>query len=224
MKNKKEFFGVLISVFVCVFVVGIIVYATTTVSDDITVGDDLTVTDDLIVTGLASVAESFRVPTIYGATAAGEYLRIGDEALTSHSLGGPNDILVTGMLEVDNTAFFDGTVSISDDLTVGGDDFSFVRGGVASLSSTLWVGGTATFAVGASVSDDISMAKASISDQLWIGPARIFSGTASITQDIASCSLGDIYIKTGTAGMSGILSFCDATSTWTATSLSWDNQ
>ena len=45
MKNKKQFFGVLISVLVSVFLVVFAVYAVSTIGEDITVGDDLTVTD-----------------------------------------------------------------------------------------------------------------------------------------------------------------------------------
>lgn len=134
MKNTKEFFGVLISILFCVFLVFLVVYATTTISDDITTGDDLTVTDDLIVNGLASVSETFRVPTIYGNTDAGLYLRIGDQALTSHSLDAQDDLLVTGDLEVDGTAFFDGTVSVSDanGILIGGG--GYIKAGTASPS------------------------------------------------------------------------------------------
>jgi hypothetical protein len=42
MKNNKQFLGVLISVLICMFVFSIIVYATTTVGNDVTVGGTLT--------------------------------------------------------------------------------------------------------------------------------------------------------------------------------------
>ncbi|MFZ5559801.1 MAG: hypothetical protein ACOZAL_03335 [Patescibacteria group bacterium] len=90
-----------------------------------TTGHSLADADDLLVSGLlevddavyfdstASVATSLRVPMLYGNVDAGGYLRIGDEALTSHSLAAEDDLLVTGKLEVDGTAYFDGQVSLS---------------------------------------------------------------------------------------------------------------
>lgn len=44
------------------------------------------------------------IPTIYG---TGAYLRIGDAAITSRSLVSEDDLMVTGNLEVDGTAYFD---------------------------------------------------------------------------------------------------------------------
>ncbi|HUT96039.1 MAG TPA: hypothetical protein VMW82_00490 [Candidatus Paceibacterota bacterium] len=44
MKNKKEFLSVLISVLICVFVFAVIVYATTTIGNNVTVGGTLTST------------------------------------------------------------------------------------------------------------------------------------------------------------------------------------
>lgn len=40
----------------------------------------------------------------------GQYLRIGDAGVTSHSLAANDDLFVSGKLEVDGAAFFDGTV------------------------------------------------------------------------------------------------------------------
>lgn len=134
MKHTKEFFGVLFSILISVFLVFVGVYATTTISDDITVGDDL------VVSGLASISETLRVPTIYGNTDSGLYLRIGDQALTNHSLDAQDDLLVTGDLEVDGTAYFDGVASISDTngLVIGGGIKLF--GGTASPSANCVAG------------------------------------------------------------------------------------
>lgn len=41
MKNKKQFFSVLISVLICVFVFGVIVYATTTIGNNVTIGGNI---------------------------------------------------------------------------------------------------------------------------------------------------------------------------------------
>ena len=40
---------------------------------------------------------------------AGDYLRIGDAGVTSHSLNTNDDTLFTGRIEVDGTAYFDNT-------------------------------------------------------------------------------------------------------------------
>ena len=65
--------------------------------------------------GNASLSDSGILYTtdIVGGRDTGLYLRIGDEALTSHSLNADDDMLVNGKLEVDGTAFFDGAVSVS---------------------------------------------------------------------------------------------------------------
>ena len=173
MKNKKEFFGVLFSVLISVFLVFLGVYATTTVGDDITVGDDLIVTEDVSLTGndigfangasisnaadaelltltetlvsvvgKASVSSSFYVGSYasvatdlsvdgdlavdydglfanalqVGNTATAAYSRFGN-GTTGHSLADNDDLLITGLLEVDDTAYFDGVVSISNATT-----------------------------------------------------------------------------------------------------------
>lgn len=213
----KEFFGVLISVLVCVFVAFLFVYAATTISEDIDVdtgklvaghdaimehalqvgytatksysrfstadtatGHGLTANDDVLFAGLvefdddvyfddfASIADDvyLRVPLIYGAVDSGRYLRIGDQAFTSHSLNAQDDLLVTGKLEVDGTAFFDGTVSVSD-------------------ANGLEIGGGAT----------------------------LFGGTASPQSSVISCSIGDWYFRSG-AAVSASFYFCDVTDEW----------
>jgi hypothetical protein len=60
MKINKQFLSVLISVLICVFVFGIIVYATTTVGEDIAVGEDLTVSG--LFTGVhASISDDLTI-------------------------------------------------------------------------------------------------------------------------------------------------------------------
>lgn len=188
MKHKKQFFGVLISVLVCAFIVSLFVYATTTISEDIDVdagklvagydaimehalqvgndssvsysrfgttstGHGLTANDDVLFGGVvefdddvyfddfASIADDayLRVPIIYGAVDSGRYLRIGDQALTSHQLDAQDDLLITGELEVDGTAFFDGVVSVSSDGLVLDGDIT-ITSGIVSPSATCVVG------------------------------------------------------------------------------------
>lgn len=239
MRKSKEFFGVLLGVLVCVFLVFLGVYATTTVGDDITVGDDL------VVTGLASVAETFRVPLIYGNTDTGGYLRIGDQALTSHSLDANDDLLVTGELEVDGTVYFDGNVSLSDSSVLYTTDIIGVRDAGLYLiigdealtshslaanddllvSGKLEVDGLAYFDGAASVSSgDLSVESgnfsvdgtASVSGGLLVGSgATIYGGTVSATGALIPCTVGSIYLRTGVASAGAALSICDATDTWT---------
>lgn len=133
MKSKKEFFGVLLSVLFCVFLVFLFVYATTTVGDDVTVGGDL------VVNGLASISETLRVPTILGNTDAGLYLRIGDVGTTGHGLDAEDDLMVTGELEVTASAFFDNVVSVSDSGIVL-DGGATITSGVGSASDDCIVG------------------------------------------------------------------------------------
>lgn len=52
---------------------------------------------------------------------AGDYNRIGDAGVTSHSLASEDDLLITGKLEVDGAAFLDGALTVVGSVTVGPD-------------------------------------------------------------------------------------------------------
>ena len=54
MKHAKEFFGVLFGVLICVFLFGLVVYATTTVGNKVDVGAGLDVTGVASISGLAT--------------------------------------------------------------------------------------------------------------------------------------------------------------------------
>ncbi len=194
MRKSKEFLGILLSVLICVFLIYVFVYATTTVGDDITIGADLTVTsgarigtgttpghitalagDSLLIEGelevdgtaffdgTVSLSDSGILYTtdIIGGRDTGLYLRIGYEALTSHSLAADDDMLVAGKLEVDGTAHFDGTVSVSD-------------------ANGILMGDGATFMTGA-------------------------------TSQSAVCVIGSLYVNSAL----GDISICDAAGNWT---------
>jgi hypothetical protein len=75
MKIGKQFLSILISVLICVFVFGIIVYATTTIGNDVTVSGILTVNDGIVINNLnddndigisASVSADIDGMDIYG--------------------------------------------------------------------------------------------------------------------------------------------------------------
>lgn len=224
MQHKKEFFGVLLSVLVCVFLVFLAVYATTTVGSDITVEDDLTVTDDLIVTGLASVTEDIWVDRIYGTRGDG-YLSVGDAAATDHSLVSEDDLLVTGKLEVDGTVYFDGNVSLSDSSVLYTTDII----GVRDAGLYLIIGDEALTSHSLAANDDLlvsgklevdgiayfdGLVSVSNANGLVIGGgAKIFGGTASPTGATLSCATGSIYIRAG-GGIDTLIARCEAADSW----------
>ena len=49
---------------------------------------------------------------------AGDYIRIGDAGTTAHSLNSEDDLMGTGDFEVKGTAWFDGSVTVADVLTI----------------------------------------------------------------------------------------------------------
>jgi len=92
MRNKKQFLGVLISVLVCVFIMSLVVYATTTVGDDVTVGADLVVTSGA------------RIGT---GTDAGHLTALADDSL-----------FIEGEMEINGTSYFDGSITATEKVTV----------------------------------------------------------------------------------------------------------
>lgn len=58
MTNSKQFISVLLSVVVCVLVLGVMVYATTTIGNSITIGDTLTVTGTAYFNSTASMSDA----------------------------------------------------------------------------------------------------------------------------------------------------------------------
>ena len=116
MKNKKEFFGVLISVLVCTFLAVLGIYAATTIGNSVQVNGSSASTE-LSVIGTASISQDFWASGSFqfGAgegTGSLSYSRLG-AGTTDHSLADADDLLITGLLEVDDTAHFDGVVSVS---------------------------------------------------------------------------------------------------------------
>lgn len=212
MKNKKEFFGVLISVLACVFIVALAVYATTTVGDPITVGTDLTVTS--------------------GA-------RIGTGSSTTHfTVLGDDSLFIEGNLEVDGTAYFDGTASLSTlDLSSG-----VITGEVITASSIQAGSGTTSvsysrFGAGTTsahhaiaeardvlFSDEIEVdgtayfdGVVSISDSNGIrlgDGVKLYGGTASPQGSTLNCTAGDIYFRAGQVSISTGFYYCSAANVW----------
>ncbi len=144
MKRKKEFFGVLISVLVCVFFVCLIVYATTTISEDITIGNG-----------------------------GGMRIGSGSDATNFTALD-DDSLFIEGMLEADGATWFDSVVSISGDFEVGSDKFTVAgTSGNTVVVGTLDVTGLANF-VNASVSGDLEVTDIfgydyTTDHNLWLG-------------------------------------------------------
>ncbi len=144
MKRKKEFFGVLISVLLCVFLVVLAVYATTTISEDITIGN----------------GGGMRIGT---GSNADNFTALDDDSL-----------FIEGILEVDGAAWFDSVVSVSGDFEVGSDKFTVAgSSGNTVVVGTLGVTGLASF-VNASVSGDFEVTDIfgydySTEHNLWAG-------------------------------------------------------
>ena len=128
-------------------------------ANDLLISADLEVDGTAYFDGVASMSGTMWTDTIYGAY-GDLYLRIGDAGTTGHSLTSEDDLLVTGKLEVDGTAYFDSTVSVSSSgllldegiaITTGTASVSgacgttgslYIRSGQASIDSVLSVCGS----------------------------------------------------------------------------------
>lgn len=119
-----------------------------------TISGSLTVTGDLTVNGSLNFGDvGTDVLTIAGymqGSAAGTtYLRVGS-GTTSHTLAAISDLFVTGKLEVDGIAFFDGVTTFATPiaLTSGGTNASLTasNGGIfySTATAAAILGGTAT--------------------------------------------------------------------------------
>jgi hypothetical protein len=148
MKKTKEFFVVLFSILICVFLVIFIVQATTTISTDIATGGTVAVSGagaatEFSVIGTVSISEDLWASgsVQFGAgegTGTLSYSRFG-AGTTDHSLADADDVLITGLLEVDATASFDNAVSISS-VGIVLDDGITITSGTASPSGNCQVG------------------------------------------------------------------------------------
>ncbi len=199
MKRKKEFFGVLISVLLCVFLVVLAVYATTTISEDITIGNG-----GGMRIGTGSNADNFTV--------------LDDDTL-----------FIEGILEVDGAAWFDSTASISGTLTVdgnvtfeadasvsvdfevGSDKFTVAgSSGNTVVVGTLDVTGLASF-VNASISSDFEVGSdkftvAGLSGNTVVVGTLDVTGLASFA-GAASVSAGDLSVESGNFSVGGTAYF-----------------
>ncbi len=161
MKNKREFFGVLFSILICIFLVVFIVQATTTISTNIVTGGTVAVggaaaATEFSVIGTASISEDLWASgsvQFGGGEGTGtlSYSRFGT-GTTDHALSDADDLLITGLLEVDATASFDDLVSVSSS-GIQLDDGPQIFGYAASQSGACTAGdiyiesGTATIAI-----------------------------------------------------------------------------
>ena len=131
MKNKKQFFGVLFSILISVFLVFVVVYAATTIGSDVSITDDLTITGNaLTFANGASLSNN-----------DSELLLITEDLV---SIAGKAS--VSGAFYVGGTATFDGIASIGQMLfssgLVTGDVLQ--AGGTTSVSYSRLGLGTVT--------------------------------------------------------------------------------
>ena len=148
MKKTKEFFVVLFSILICVFLVIFVVQATTTISTNIETGGTIAVggtnhSTEFSVIGTASISEDLWASgsVQFGGgegTATVAYSRFGAGA-TGHGLADADDVLITGLLEVDATASFDNAVSVSS-VGILLDDRVTITSGTASISGNCVAG------------------------------------------------------------------------------------
>ena len=150
MKKTKEFFVVLLSILICVFLVIFIVQATTTISTNIETGGTIAVggadssdSTELDVRGTASISEELWASgsVQFGGgegTGTVSYSRFG-AGTTDHGLTNADDLLITGLLEVDATASFDNAVSVSS-VGILMDEGVTITSGTASPSGNCVIG------------------------------------------------------------------------------------
>ena len=111
--------------------------------------------------GALTVVNDGTKTTILGI--AGDYLRIGDAGTTDHSLNSEDDLLITGELEVDGDAMFDGTT-----ITFG-------------LNTNVNIMGKVTLAENAPIVLDSALS----ADEKWSGISE--AGVAGATLDFGDC-------------------------------------
>jgi len=100
---------------------GLVVNGKAYLSEDIAVTDDVTVGDDIVLSGGGDI-KSTNNGTICILPNGTGITQIGDAGSTSHTLAANNDLFVSGKLEVDGAAYFDGgslTMSNDADFIVG---------------------------------------------------------------------------------------------------------
>ena len=186
MRNKKEFFGVLISVLVCVFIVSLFVYAASTIGLDVIVDDDLTITGNTISFGNeASISNT-----------ENDLLLI-TEALTSF----------VGEVSISSNLDVDGTASISDALIV--DGYVSVSAGDLSIETgDFSVAGTAFFDGVVSVSDSNGLDMS--------GGSTIFGDAASPQGSCTKGDVHMNSLANSGTGTDRVISVCDVANEWTA--------
>lgn len=164
MKNTKDFFGVLLSVLVCVFLVGLAVYAATTIGLDVSIDDDLTITGNTIVFGnAASISNTDTDLLLITETL------ISFEGKVSIS----QNLNVQSGASVSESLWVDGSASVSDGFRIG-------------ISSATITGGTAS-ATGSCVQGSIYLRSGTAS----AAEAFLICEQTNVWTTFASSSLGE---------------------------------
>jgi len=175
-----------------------------------TTGHGLSASNDLLITGFtefdkktyfdatASAAYFFsRNAAQFAGNASVAYSRFGTGA-TGHSLAAANDLLVTGLLEIDGNAFFDSKASISSNLQISG---RFIADTAASNSFTGDLTVTRAARVGTTGYQDTTFevgGTASVATNFNVGENS--TATTSITFETSATDKGVCISMKNTAG------------------------
>lgn len=193
VKRTKEFFGVLINVLVCVFIVSLGVYAATTIGLDITIDDDLIITGNNIdFDNGASISNSGNADLlVFTAT----QIDIVGYATVSQDFQVEGNLDAMGVASVAGKTYLYDTLEFSDGGTIDN-----------SGATTLQLTEDNIDLVGMLAIDHTS-----ISEELqWgTGPA-LFGGIASPSGD---CRQGSWYFRAGETASTSIY-FCETEDEW----------
>ncbi len=146
MKNKKQFFGVLFSVLISVFLVGIVVYATTISTDittvDLTATGDVSITDDLFVTSKASISSDF---VVGGVASMGAGIVLDDATIGIDFSGGifDTEIVMSNGARIVSASATAG-IKIEDNIVEADDTMLYLSGEYQNVSDgvrkgMLWI-------------------------------------------------------------------------------------
>lgn len=141
-------------------------------------------------------SKSYMIPT------SGVYFAIGDKTNTSHSFNTNDDLLVSGRLEVDEEAYFDGRlqesqgadIASANDLTLGSDGNCFEITGttqINAINTTDWQNGavvTLLFTSTPTVKHNTSGGAGTVS--MLLAGAADFAATAGDTLTLRLCEIG----------------------------------
>lgn len=213
---RKNIFPLTATVIVAVFATVLVVYATTTVGEDISVGDDLTVTGALTADTPTFVIDDTNNLIGLGTTTPWALLTVGSSTPTHiTSTTGYRDAFVAGILEVDGVTYLDGAVTAASTFAGTSGTFSTTLGVTgATTLGTLQAGITYTGGSALSTTTPASMTMKA-SDFTSYSSWEINPTVGAVTMTFPASST--LSALAPNAGDSGRIAILNATSTVAAT-------